>query len=388
MNLSKHQAQQIINSLSSGVPWKEGVEYFTVGLEPYLKVITKEYLEDFIKYGGSVFKIVLGHYGEGKTHFLYNIERIAKSLDYVTSYVVLSPQETPFHKLESVYKEIVQNLSVKGINETGINEIIGKWIRNKLDQIDFDEDKKENLLEEVKEMRIDNSTFRKVLYHYVKSLLDNNESDQEVFGAILMGEKVEKDRIKGYGINEFVSKDNAFSMIRSLIQFIKKANYSGLVILFDEAEAIPSFSQKEKDKLLNNLRHFIDETATSKIPSSMFFYTVPDLSFLEAREFTYEALKQRILGSNRDFSQYNPRGTVINLENLEKNQTFFKELANKLLDIYKIAYKEFSEEDLKTIWEEVDKIIQEQENTTIYEGKKRGFVKKLIEIYDRVNYKT
>ena len=57
--LDQRTARRIIEQLGgSGQPPEFGVQYFSVGLDPYLDVIEDEYLANFIKSGGSAFKLV------------------------------------------------------------------------------------------------------------------------------------------------------------------------------------------------------------------------------------------------------------------------------------------------------------------------------------------
>jgi hypothetical protein len=63
----------------SGIPPKNGFQYFLAGLEPYLSTLREDYLETFIKDGGSSFKMVIGVYGGGKTHLSYQWRREAIS---------------------------------------------------------------------------------------------------------------------------------------------------------------------------------------------------------------------------------------------------------------------------------------------------------------------
>ena len=99
--LSPSIARNIIERVgSSGQPPEYGFQFFSSGLDPYLSAIDTEYLSSFIKDGGSVFKMVVGTYGGGKTHFLYCVRDIAWKHNFVVSYVSLKPEECPFHKLE------------------------------------------------------------------------------------------------------------------------------------------------------------------------------------------------------------------------------------------------------------------------------------------------
>jgi len=101
-------ARRIVETVgANGIPPEYGFQFFTAGLQPYLAVMDEEYLSSFIKQGGSAFKIVVGVYGGGKTHFLYSVRDLAWRYNFVVSYVSLSPDESPFHRLDRVYKAIV-----------------------------------------------------------------------------------------------------------------------------------------------------------------------------------------------------------------------------------------------------------------------------------------
>jgi len=112
VKINARLAKAVVHKLGSfGTPPEFGIEYFTVGLEPYLSVIEDEYLKDMLKYNLSSFKLITGNYGGGKTHFLYSIRNLAWRHNYATSYVSLSPTECPFDRLELVYKRIVANIT-------------------------------------------------------------------------------------------------------------------------------------------------------------------------------------------------------------------------------------------------------------------------------------
>jgi len=110
--LTKIVAREIIERVgSSGQPPEYGVSFFTAGFDSYLKTIEDEYLSSYIsKENGKAFKLVVGYYGGGKTHFLYSIRELAWKYNFAVSYVELKEKSTPFHKLEFVYKAIANNL--------------------------------------------------------------------------------------------------------------------------------------------------------------------------------------------------------------------------------------------------------------------------------------
>ncbi|MEM0316109.1 MAG: DUF2791 family P-loop domain-containing protein, partial [Archaeoglobaceae archaeon] len=141
--LSQEHARRIIEYVGgSGIPPEYGFQFYTVGLDDYLSAIEEEYFKNFIKYGGAAFKMVVAGYGCGKTHFLYCIRELAWKNGYITSYVSLSPTETPFYSLDKVYQAIVQNLipplspeELLSGYEKGIEALIRRWYMEKRQEI-------------------------------------------------------------------------------------------------------------------------------------------------------------------------------------------------------------------------------------------------------------
>ena len=100
---STFAARRIIETVgSSGTPPEWGFQYFTSGLEPYLTVLEQDYLSSYLRQGGATFKLLVGTYGGGKTHFLYNVRALGWNHGFPVAYVTLSPEASPFHRLDKV----------------------------------------------------------------------------------------------------------------------------------------------------------------------------------------------------------------------------------------------------------------------------------------------
>ncbi|MCX7785950.1 MAG: ATP-binding protein [candidate division WOR-3 bacterium] len=342
--MDTRQALLIINKLgSSGTPPEFGVETFTVGLDKYLNVIEQEYLKGILKeYHLSSFKLVIGNYGGGKTHFLYSVRNLAFRNGYVVVYVPLNPTECPFDKLELVYKQIVTNLQIPSSDNdplkppiTGIEAFIENWynsVKAKIEHLDAITDYL-NILKGVESISFLNA---------IKGAFFNiATNDIDAFQSViqyLKGEDIGKDIRAQYRISERIDKSTAFRMIRSLIQWLHLIGYNGVIFLFDEAErGISMSSSKDRRRALDNLRQIIDECGNSRLPGAMFFYAIPDENMLlEGSGGVYEALKQRLRSI---FSMVNPLGVKINLEELDLTpETFLMSLGEKLMKIYQTAY--------------------------------------------------
>jgi hypothetical protein len=342
--VDKQLARAIINKLgSTGTPPEFGIEHFTVGLEPYLKVIEDEYLDGILKYNLSSFKLITGNYGGGKTHFLYTVRDLAFRHNYCVAYVSLNPTECPFDKLELVYKGIAANLiaprpadASTAVWDKGIESVLRKWHddQRKL------HDRTDSLRKYLEVLPTTESTsFSNAVRGAFASLL---AEDGEGFNDVvqwLKGEDVAKEVRVQHRISERIDKATAFRVLRSLIQWVHAIGYSGLILLFDEAERGMSISSsRDKRRALDNLRQLVDECGNSRLPGAMVFYAVPDENLLlEGSGGVYEALKQRLRSA---FNETNPVGVRINLEELGiEPAEFLKRLGARLADLFEAAYE-------------------------------------------------
>ena len=348
--IGKKIARRIIETVGSfGTPPEWGFQYFTAGLQDFLSIIDEEYLQSFIKEGGSTFKLVLGAYGGGKTHFLYNIRELAWKENFVVSYVNLSQEEAPFHRLELVYRAIINDLLhpmtpeelLKGL-EKGIEPFLINWYEKQVKIFRKAGLKGETLDEELVnyaqsiQRNIENVNYAKAISKAFLALHEEKEDDFRNILQWLRLEGYERNIHREYGLLNPINRSNAFSMIRSLIQWIRTIGYSGLVILFDEAEQVPSLSSKQKEMMLSNLRELIDECGHATFKNVMIFYALPDEKIFEGASNVYEALKQRVATV---FDFYNPSGVKINLEEMDREPILLlEEIGQKLKTIYEEAY--------------------------------------------------
>ena len=342
--MDRQLARAIVNKLgSTGTPPEFGIEHFTVGLEPYLKVIEDEYLDGILKYNLSSFKLITGNYGGGKTHFLYTVRDLAFRHNYCVAYVSLNPTECPFDKLELVYKGIAANLiaprpadAPTAVWDKGIESVVRKWHddQRKL------HDRTDSLRKYLETLPTTESTSfsNAVRGAFVSLLAEDGEGFNDVV-QWLKGEDVSREVRVQHRISERIDKATAFRVLRSLIQWVHAIGYTGLILLFDEAERGMSISSsRDKRRALDNLRQLVDECGNSRLPGAMVFYAVPDENLLlEGSGGVYEALKQRLRSA---FNETNPVGVRINLEELGiEPAEFLKRLGARLADLFEAAYE-------------------------------------------------
>jgi hypothetical protein len=202
--------------------------------------------------------------------------------------------------------------------------------------------------------------------------------DEEKFESVvqwLSGEGYDAGVHKPLGILQRIDKSSAFTMLRSLAQWIREIGFTGLVVLLDEAERVPSLASRQREHHLSNLRELIDECGQTAMHGTMVFYAVPDENFLEGRTQVYEALRQRVATV---FDAYNPTGVKVELERVVSEPIpFLCDVGRKLAHVYEIAYEHrFATPGRDLAIERVAEFSYGQRYGDI--GYKRLFVQKLV----------
>ena len=392
--LDKNVAHRIIASVGgTGQPPEYGFQYFSVGLDQITKILDEEYFQSFIKNGGSSFKAIIGGYGSGKTHFLYTLRELAWQNNFATSYVTLTPEEAPFHKLELVYRAVVNNLQppldaqeILSGSERGLENFIVRWYNAIIERyrtLGLEEHEIPDVLEDYVKSNVkgyDSTSFTNAIRNAFLSLNSNKYDDLESILAWLKGEYYNRKEHNKFGILQKLDKTTSFQRLRSVGQWIRSIGYSGLIILFDEAEQTPSFSTRQINLHLSNLREIIDKCQSTSFQGFMIFYAIPDEEFLQKPGFVYVALNQRLATY---FTTFNPSGVKINLETLfgdnpEQLTQHLYSVGIKLSEVYLAAYEyEFDHEKLESAVNLVIKI----EGGFFEPGYKRKFVQKIIAVF-------
>jgi hypothetical protein len=125
VEISPEKRREIISALRKGTVPQRGLDFLAVGLSPFEDTIKSE-LKDVAE-GGSIFKAVRGEYGCGKTFFGRWIQEQAKQNGFATAEVQISETETPLHRLETVYRRAMEQLSTADCFLGAFRSIIDGW---------------------------------------------------------------------------------------------------------------------------------------------------------------------------------------------------------------------------------------------------------------------
>ncbi len=339
-DLSQFDARRIIHTVgSSGQPPLWGAAYFTDGFQDTLRLLDEEFFSDYLDMGGSAFKLIAGNYGGGKTHFLYLLQELAWRKGYVVSYVSLTPEETPFHRLDLVYRAIAKGAACmpEGRNlHRGLMPVFKTAVSRWRAQVGPERREAAESLAADSARDLESMGVQRAIRRILKALFVGDEDTAQKLTSWLSAEGYDRHQHREYGILAPIDRSNAFATLRCLAQWVRQAGFKGLVILFDEAERMPSMSGRQKELMLSNLRELIDETARGTLPGAFVAYAIPDLRFFDGKTGVYEALKQRTATL---FDFHNPSGVTIRLEGLVKDPApHLAAIGRRLRRVYEIAY--------------------------------------------------
>jgi BREX system ATP-binding protein BrxC/D len=386
-----HLARQIIETLGqSGTPLSKGVSYYNVGNESLLTAIDTHYLGSYLADGGAVFKLVVGDYGSGKSHFLYCVRDRAWQRNFAVSKVDLSPKESPYDDQRRVYGAVASSVvwhELGGLSEDehGLTRFLEGTLRRLVNPHGLDlEDAETQDIPEVRAFlqtlantTIDSLSFHKAVQGYFNGLLRGQERRLETLQRWLHGEEVSPEDmhdLRSIGVTEKINKNNAFKMLRSLCQTVRALGYTGLALLFDEGDRMLSIGGKAEKTATDNLREVIDR-CREDLPGALFMYAVPP-DFLHTVVPKYPALQQRIQAPNY-FSRTNPFSPQIDLEHLDvPDEDLLIQIAYRLMPIFEIAYGVRLDSEIQT--ENIRLFSEAARNSYLAISHRRLFVKALV----------
>lgn len=331
------KAEEIIAALRKGVPPEKGAEHYSVGRDELLSYFDQTF-EALKNKGISDIKFISGDWGRGKSHFLDLLRDIALAHNFVVSKVELKSGEVSFDQLPLVIQRMMDNLVTMRSTSNGLEGLLNVWSQSTLREIESD------LFSALENQRIDGD-MRLKLIEYRRY---RNASEGPQFERCLQV-------LRWFQGRETKTRTwtNVPRFLKSFINFVRYAGYSGLIILLDEAEAITSLSRISRVDVANeNIRQIIDNDLGTR-----YFYLVfaSTPSFLSGEHEhgaqSYPALWRRIRDQLPDLVSKSYKNVIIDLPELSEAQ--LAGAAIKIKAIYQISYgksiRAVTESNLRTL---------------------------------------
>ena len=250
MKIPKRIASAIINSLKGGVVPRIGLPYITVGREQELNALLHDV--DIIADGGASFRFIVGKYGSGKSFLLQTIRSYVMDRNFVVVDADLSPerrlQGTKGQGL-ATYKELIRNMSTKTRPDGGaLTLILDRWISNVQSETAAEsglytngpqfrkavERKIYEVIGALHEM-VHGIDFARLLTLYYNAYREGDDECKAKVIKWFRGEYNTKTEARAeLGVNIIITDDDWYEYIKLFAMFLKKAGYSGMLVLIDE----------------------------------------------------------------------------------------------------------------------------------------------------------
>jgi hypothetical protein len=265
--LSPRRRRDIIDALRRGTVPQHGLDVLAVGLTRFEGAIGGELAS--VAGGGAGFKAVRGEYGSGKTFFSRWLTERAKKADFATAEIQISETETPLHKLETVYRRIVENLSTPTSSSGALRDVVDGWFY--LLDSDAAEASTEAVLELIdKRLAVvskEAPAFAAVLRQYRVAEAAGDTAQAEGLLAWLGGQPHVSASVKrAAGVRGDLDHFGALGFLQGLLTVLRDSDYAGLVIVLDEVETLQRMRSDVREKSLNALRQLLDEIDGGRYP--------------------------------------------------------------------------------------------------------------------------
>lgn len=275
--ISPRRRHEIIDALRRGTVPRSGLANLAVGLDRYTDALDAEI--DSAAHGAGVFKAVRGEYGAGKTFLTRWLAERSRVQNFATSEVQISEAETPLHRLETVYRRLVERLSTNSQSSGALRSVVDAWFYALEDDVlaqghvdEHDTAALTAATNDLAEKRLGDITreapmFSAVLRGYRQAVADGDGATADGLLAWMGGQPNVGASIKrSAGIRGDLDHFGALSFLQGLLVLLRDAGHPGLLVVLDEVETLQRVRSDVRDKGLNALRQLIDEIESGRFP--------------------------------------------------------------------------------------------------------------------------
>jgi hypothetical protein len=343
--ISAARREAIISALRRGTVPEIGLDALAVGIDIFAQTLDEEL--DVVASGRGGFKAVRGEYGSGKTFFGRWLQERARARGFAATEVQINETETPLHRLETVYRRLVEHLGTADTASGAFRSVIDGWFyaleQDVLADAAVDPNNAQELLartEALMEARLASISktapaFSAVLRTYRHALAAGDTALADGLISWLSGQPNVAAGIKrAAGIKGDLDHFGASNFLAGLLTILRDSGFQGLVLVLDEVETLQRMRTDTREKGLNALRQWIDEIDAGRYPGLYLVITGTPAFFDGPQGIQRLApLAQRLhvdFGTDRRFD--NPRAVQIRLAPFD--QSALLSVGRRVRDIY------------------------------------------------------
>jgi hypothetical protein len=267
----------VLDALRRGAVPVAGLDLLAVGLRRLENAVDEDLTT--VSSGGAVFKAVRGEYGAGKTFFARWLAERARRLNLATAEVQISENETPLHKLETVYRRLAERLTTATFPPSALRQVVDAWLYALEEDVLADgradagdpgalaREVDDLLAARLAEVSRTAPTFAAALRGYRAATSAGDQATAAAILAWLGGQpNVAASARRAAGVRGDLDHFGAFSFLQGLLAVLRDCRHPGLLLVLDEVETLQRVRSDARDKALNALRQLIDDVHAGRFP--------------------------------------------------------------------------------------------------------------------------
>ncbi len=270
MTASNRDIQHIFERLREGMVPERGLRSFAVGVDAPMGEIGR--LLTMVGGGEGGSKFLRGDYGCGKT-FIARLSMIeALERNFAVSHVVVSPNDTHFHKFEEVYARIAGSLRTSLARAGGaLGDCVDRWIARVEDRLisegeDEDSDHFDDLTAQRFEQELVDLTREEAGPDFIAGVREYFRVKQKgdfpsaarILAWLSGSRNVAASVKRAAGVKGDIAGGSALTYLKGVLLIVKKAGHPGLLVVVDEMETILRTRSDIREKSLNGIRQILD----------------------------------------------------------------------------------------------------------------------------------
>ncbi|MEV4755323.1 BREX system ATP-binding protein BrxD [Micromonospora sp. NPDC049559] len=345
IDVSARRRRDIVDALRRGVVPSNGLDVLAVGLDRFTAALDDDL--DRVTGGGSVFKAVRGEYGAGKTFFTRWLGERAKRKGFAVSEVQISELETPLHRMETVYRRLVEQLATEQFAPSALRPVLDGWIFALEEDVlaggdvaEDDQDGLDRAVGELLERRLADISrttpgFAAALRGYRTASAAGDQVTAGGLAAWLGGQPhVAASARRTAGVKGELDHFGALSFLQGLLTVLRDSGHPGLLLVLDEVETLQRVRSDARDKALNALRQLVDDIYAGRFPG-LFLLITGTPAFFDGAQGVQRLgpLAQRLATDFGAEARWdNPRATQLRLPGFTEDALV--ELGARVRDVY------------------------------------------------------
>jgi hypothetical protein len=277
VEISARRRREVIDALRRGTVPRNGLDVLAVGLGRFEPAVDAEL--STVADGGAVFKAVRGEYGAGKTFFTRWLAERAKRRGLAASEVQVSETQTPLHRLETVYRRVVENLATEEFALSALRPLLNAWMFALEEDVlaggavaEDDAAGLDRAVGDLLERRLGEIArtapgFAAALRGYRGAVTAGDAGTADALSAWLGGQPhVAASARRAAGVRGDLDHFGALGFLQCLLVVLRDCGHPGLLVVLDEVETLQRVRSDARDRALNAVRQLIDEVDSGRFP--------------------------------------------------------------------------------------------------------------------------